>query len=506
MIIQKIDIERFGTLSDRHETFEEGLNTVQGVSAKDAEQLQAFAEVMLYGMTDAQYEQYLPADLSAAYGGTLTVLSDQTEFVIERDFRKDQEVFKVVRTADNAIAAYPDLWMAEAIGHVQREDFAAGALIRKEDFDRKKNNFSGDPEAQKKAEEAEALKQQYTAVRASFTASCIALDEKIDWNARADYDRSLEEIKALKERQLQIREECPEKERALDLIRQETEAVAEQTDAVERALQEEEKKAQETFDAFIRKMKKKARTGSKVGTFLIFLGLLLFAATWFYVVSVLNQKVPADQRIYVMAAVGASGLFVLSGLISAIVSAVKIKKAAGLAEKDTPEKQTRDLAVTALSDYQTRKKEMLEAMENDPVRRAQIDRMTEEVEALKQEIREGTARYSTLYQQIEALRDRMRAQLPFENEYRALDCANSTLDKLSAEAEQAEKTQRALSNDALTEVALTVRLSKLSDVDPQKKLPVIAGNVLGGMCEKRKEVVLNDRLSREGRQVILFEE
>ena len=140
------------------------------------------------------------------------------------------------------------------------------------------------------------------------------------------------------------------------------------------------------------------------------------------------------------------------------------------------------------------------------MRRAQIDRMTEEVEALKQEIREGTARYSTLYQQIEALRDRMRAQLPFENEYRALDCANSTFDKLIAEAEEAEKTQRALSNDALTEVALTVRLSKLSDVDPQKKLPVIAGNVLGGMCEKRKEVVLNDRLSREGRQVILFEE
>ena len=506
MIIRKIDIERFGTLSDRHETFEDGLNIVRGVIAKDAETLQAFAEAALFGLTAAQYEQYLPEDLSAVYGGTLTVLSDQAEFVIERDFRKDRERFRVVRVSDNAVAAYPDLWIAEAVGHVQQEDFAAASLIRKTDFDLEREAFSGDSEEQQKIREAEDLKKQYTAVRAEFTAACMALDGKIDWNARADYDRSLEEIKALKERQLKIREECPEKEKALLFLQQETEAVEQQTDAEERALQDEEKKAQEAFDDFVRKMKKKAQAGSKAGTVLIFLGLLFFAVTWFYVVSVLNQKVPADRTVCVIAAAGASGLLVLSGLIAAIVSAVKIRKAAGIADRDTPERQARDLAAEALSDYRTRKKEMLDAMENDPERLKKIALMTEEIEALKQEIREGTSRYSALYQKIEALRERMKAQLPYENEYRALDCANGTFDKLIAEAEEAKKIQLALSNDALTEVALSVRLSKLSDVDPQKKLPLIAGDVLHGMSEKRKAVVLQDRLSHEGRQVILFEE
>ncbi|MBP5224149.1 MAG: hypothetical protein J6Z38_00985 [Lachnospiraceae bacterium] len=508
MIIRKCSIDRFGTLSGRTYAFEDGLNVVRGLPEEEAETLQAFIRVMLYGLSEADRTAYTPEEGEGAFGGSLEVSSGDTLFSVQRNFDREAESFKVTRLSDGAAAVYPDLWVAEALGRLPEEKFVNGAWIRRADFDRERGVIFGSPEELKAREKEQAIRDEYAAVKAKMTAEMEELNGRIDWEAREVYDRSVTEIKALKERQLQIRKDCPELEKEVDALKRfdDLKPVMEAKEAEEQALQENVARAQTEMDAFTEKTQRKAQTGGRLGTFLMTLGMLLGIAVWFYAVSVLNQNVSGPRALYVnIGAVAAIALFA-GGLISAIVSGVKVKKAAHIGEEDTPYKQALDEAQETFAARKAEADAALDSAKNDPERLQRIADDEAALQALKEEIRVGTARYSELYQEIDGLRGKIRAQLPLENEYRALEGASGALGRLIDEADEKKRSEVTLSLDALTEVALTARLSYLSDVDPQKKVPVVAGNILSTMSEKRRDSVLHDVLAHEGRQVILLTE
>ncbi|MBO7090031.1 MAG: AAA family ATPase, partial [Lentisphaeria bacterium] len=123
MIIRKCSIDRFGTLSGRTYAFEDGLNVVRGLPEEEAETLQAFIRVMLYGLSEADRTAYTPEEGEGAFGGSLEVSSGDTLFSVQRNFDREAESFKVTRLSDGAAAVYPDLWVAEALGRLPEEKF-----------------------------------------------------------------------------------------------------------------------------------------------------------------------------------------------------------------------------------------------------------------------------------------------------------------------------------------------------------------------------------------------
>ena len=507
MIIRKIHIDGFGTLTGKDYVLEDGLNVLSGIPENEAGAPEAFITAMLYGMSGEEAAAYRPAEENAPYGGSLEILQNGTAFRIDRSFTEGEEKFKVTRLSDNAAAAYPELWIAEALNHVPKETFQAFASVNKDSFSAAVRSLSESAEDAAEREKEDKIRGTYEAVRDRFASQCVALDEKINWGTRAEYERLVTKIKALKERQLAIRKECPEKEQELDALKEmrDLQDMFRADEENEKALEEEAKNAKNVFGAFLAKAHKRAERWSSFGTLFMTLGMLLFIVTWFYEVSVLNQHVSGQNALYVNGAVVLSGVLFLCGLAFAIVSAVKLQKAERLPEEDTEEKRAADTAQDAFERFHEKRLASVEAAKNDPVRNADILSLTEKVEALRAEIREGTAEYTELYRKVGALRNEAMAQAPAENEYRALGAAADAMDRLIAKADREKEAKEAQMLEENGAKALSGILASLREADPAGRIPFIAGGITAGMSEETRETVYREQLSKEDRQVILFQ-
>ena len=84
MIIKKLNIISFGMIKDKQIEFSEGLNVIEGDNETGKSTLGAFIRFIFYGLDKPGREKYISWGASGC-SGTLTLISDGTEYRIERE-------------------------------------------------------------------------------------------------------------------------------------------------------------------------------------------------------------------------------------------------------------------------------------------------------------------------------------------------------------------------------------------------------------------------------------
>ncbi len=115
MYIKNIHIASFGKLKDKELNLSEGLNIIKGDNESGKSTLSMFIRFMFYGfasgakqnITDSDKKHYLPWDGSPA-SGSMTVVKDGEEFVIERNNAGKSDTVSVTRKLDGAVIKCPD--------------------------------------------------------------------------------------------------------------------------------------------------------------------------------------------------------------------------------------------------------------------------------------------------------------------------------------------------------------------------------------------------------------
>ena len=79
------------------------------------------------------------------------------------------------------------------------------------------------------------------------------------------------------------------------------------------------------------------------------------------------------------------------------------------------------------------------------------------------------------------------------------------MDRLIAKADREKEAKEAQMLEENGAKALSGILASLREADPAGRIPFIAGGITAGMSEETRERVCREQLSKEDRQVILFQ-
>ena len=553
MIILELSIRAFGTLKDKKISLRPGMNVITGDNGSGKTTVASFLAAMLYGLyeEDPEYARWFPKAAESVYGGSVKVLADGAFYIIDRDFTAEGNALCITRVSDGQRIDQPEDWLKSVTGSVSREDYMNSGFISQGVLLKDVERYAVTEEKKAAEEKEEAIRREYEQAarslkerRAGFAAGIREeLDELISAadSEYAEKDASLKSLLAA----------LPGKEQALskatESLGKDEERVKKENSDRNELLKEEVRKAKSELELSVTKAAKNGKGVKILGTVALLLGLILSAVTFFYMKSEKLDfsadilKLDTNERIIAFIGGAAAAVFLLLGLIFAILSGVRHGKARRHEKRQKALRETAEAKEAAYQNYLDNKDTLEAHVDHKEERTENIRTMTKEIEADRENKAALEEELKKLSETKASYQEEFTRRAAFRKEVQAIDLALSSFEALAAVKEDAGVPAGKLAGEYLkridtrteaivllseegilylksgdkktpveeltpseaAEAILALRLSLLQEKDPEKKLPVVLDDAFAGFDENRMNAAMN-LLRSLGRQAIVL--
>ena len=550
MIILELNIDHFGKLKKRQISFRPGTNIISGNNETGKTTIASFIKAMLYGLNEGEeeYLHFFPRAYEGAFGGSMKVLENGRFYEIRRELSGAKRGLFVRELTSGLDEEDPEAFLKKLVGGMDRAAYEATGFIGANSFGEDVEKYRETEEKHREAKREEDIRNRFFNARAELKKQRDDCQEKTDdtlEGKRVLLDRRKAEVG---EKLKALEEALPEAKSRLDEMTKrltEDEArVRQQNEAREEGLRQEMVAEKERLAEHIRGIKKSAKHSRAAGVALMVAGILAGLAAWFYMTSYAVGILDFSHPHYLVSVLLAGGGIVLflAGLIVTISVAVK-KKAEEKRLKDQNElNDAVEKAEKKYQNYLDHRDEYDDQVPEEEERKAAIGTLSGEVEQLGKEEAETARTMEEIEKEDGDLAAREEKDREYRKNLRAMDLSLATFDRVgrlnenedfnefSAAAtefyrsllperpavihvknemitvelkESGRHLLSQLSTGTMHETLIAVRLAKLWELDPEKRLPLILDDVFSNFDETRLAAAM-EFLRRTGRQAILF--
>lgn len=547
MILLSLEIAHYGKMKNRTIELRPGTNVITGDNETGKTTIASFIKSMLYGLDPAEedYTHFLPREADGVFGGAVTFENHDHVYRVERSFLKGQTTVKLVDETLGSSLSEPDEKLKRMLAGLSKETFEATAFARQESYQADEAVYRETPERRKKAALEASVREAFQAGKERLQA---LREEKVRSRDLSIASRkaknevfAAENAKKIFETEAELKETSDRESKERVRLSEDAMEAANKNKNREEDFRKRKEDAEKAWDTFRTEEEAKAAKSNVSGTILLILGVLGGLAAAYFIVS--HRIYNTGHDLFYIAVIAAAAVLAL--LVLGVVFTVRTFRIRKKAKRDLESETTLSGAAA----------DTAEALENYLNNRAAYDDFVENKEAREEAVRQDAERKEQLSETLSALR-RDKESLDAEcrllteaaakddtlqKEIRAIEIAMASFDRLGNlnEAEGVtELTVRAgeyfdrfvpkrgaellddygigmlkvngsqylfnqLSTGTCHAVLLALRLARLDELDPDRRVPVILDDVFTHFDASRSESVI-DVFRQSGRQVIML--
>lgn len=543
MILINLSILAFGKLNHKTLELRPGMNIITGDNESGKTTVAEFIRAMLFGLTagEPEYERYRPKS-GNLYGGEMDVLVDGIGYRIKRSFSDSS--LHIYRKKDFTEIENPEEWLRDSL-KTDKETYSSMGFLSDHTFEEDSALFSRNEEKTAHEKEEKKLQSEYRAARevllqkrAGYTA--LRKDNLYDEMKKTKALLS-DENKLLTKYEEKIRQSETELEDVKSIYKEALRKADEENASRENAMKERLTKAKEAYDDYLSEMTKEIHKPNRLGTLFFVLFALSLIAGLFYnsAFRILSEQRYTDILFLVFC--GATVIFFILGIVFSVLTnkhrskAKKKMKTPSSYESEYAEENNR------WNDYLLHRDERKVLPENGELLANRIVSLREEKDKLLKEQADLRTETDELMSKVNSFQDEEEKQREIRKEIKSIDLAVASFERLGhlTGGEDMDIIEDiatdyythiftdptisiSLRNDLFTitkngetrdvsefstsqkqAAFFSYRLSRLQFSDPEKRLPLIADDILENFDEEHMKACM-DMLRRTKRQAIVF--